>query len=66
VDTSAGICSTSFNQPEHDMNIAKNMEAVFIAATLLLCTLTYSSNDVAVTDPGPASVGMIENTSNNA
>ncbi len=47
------------------MTIAKNMEAVFIAATLLLCTLTYSTNEVTVTDPGPASVGMIENTSNN-
>ncbi len=46
------------------MNIAKNMEAVFIAATLVLCTLSYNGSDVQVTDPGPASVGMV--TENNA
>lgn len=38
------------------MNLAKHMEAVFVAATLLLCAVTYQSDNVGVTDPGPASI----------
>jgi hypothetical protein len=42
------------------MNLAKHMEAVFVAATLLLCAATYQSNEDKVSMPEPAPVAQVQ------